>query len=282
MAILDQKNEISLLKMESKKDQAELNSQRQQLYFTIGFSVLLVLILFILLINYKNKTKLNRVLRDKNQEIKNRGLQLESALYEKSLMLKEMHHRVKNNLQLVQSLLRLQSAEISDTRVAIAFEESINRLTSMSLIHQNLYQQEKLKHIEFKSYLESLLEQLKGSFKNSEKQIKLELEAEELNLSIDNSVPVGLIVNELISNSFQHGFENKISGTIKVSIEKNESQVSLNVSDNGNGLNQDFSLENKSFGTTLIKMLVEQIQGKITFHNENGAHFNITFEDKPT
>lgn len=280
LALMDQKNEVEMLKLESKTHKAELKSRKLQLYFTLGLSILLILILTILLINYRNKTSLNQSLLEKNFEIQKRGVQLESALHEKNLMLKEMHHRVKNNLQLVQSLLRLQAAEVKDPIVSLAFSESINRLSSMSLIHQNLYQQEKFKFIEFKSYLQSLVDHLQDSFHNSHENVTVKVDAEELDISIDNAIPSGLILNELISNAFQHAFKNTKEGKIKVSISKTKNLVSFQVHDNGDGLSDDFSLENDSFGTTLIKMLVQQIQGKIEFANKTGAFFKVTFEDK--
>lgn len=279
MALITQENEITTLKLETKQKSLALNAQRLQLYFAIGISILLIIMLFILLVNGRIKSKLNDSLVQKNQEILKRGLQLENAVLEKDLMLKEMHHRIKNNLQMVQSLLRLQAAEIDDPLVNRSYEESINRLSSMSLIHQNLYTQEKYKSIAFKPYLESLLNYLDNAHSSNNKNIKIIAEIEEVDISIDHAIPTGVIITELISNAFRHAFINQDEGIIKISLFKIENFISLKVSDNGKGLEENFSLDTKGFGTTIIQMLINQINAKLEFKNLNGANFSFSFED---
>ncbi|MEQ8908932.1 MAG: histidine kinase dimerization/phosphoacceptor domain -containing protein [Vicingaceae bacterium] len=279
LALLAQENEIAMLKMEGKQKGIEIEKKHWQLTFAIGLSILLIVILAIVLINGRIKSKLNQTLIQKNQEIRKRGVQLENAVLEKDLMLKEMHHRVKNNLQLVQSLLRLQASDINDPSVKKAYEESINRLSSMSLIHQNLYMQDKYKTIEFKAYLESLVKYLEGAFQSDQKQIKLNLVAPKFDLSIDHAIPAGLIITELISNAFEHAFTNQTEGQIDIKVRRKGKNFEFEVFDNGKGLMTNFDFNQSSFGTTMVRMLVEQINGEISFDNRDGAYFKISFED---
>lgn len=253
--------------------------QKIQLFIVICLVVILLIISMIVYRNSKQQGKLNKELFDKNFVIKNKSLQLENALLEKELLLKEVYHRVKNNLQMVSSLLRLQASELNNEEVDLAMEESINRLQSMSLIHEKLYMRGEFQKIELKEYFETLIQQITDSFITSKTKIECKTDLENFELSIDHAVPLGLIINEIISNSFKHAFKGKDSGTISSKIRKENEIVQITLRDDGHGIPVDFEKEDVSFGTTLVELLIEQMDGTITRYNDNGTVYEIKFKD---
>jgi len=275
---MSQEKEREIASIGNKKSVLELYTKKIQLYFSLGIVVLLLLILFVTYKNNRNKSKLNKELTLKNSEILIQSKEQEKTLREKNVLLQEVHHRVKNNFQMISSLLRLQATEMNDEKVQFAIEESINRLHSISLIHQKLYIKEDFHSISFKSYYESLIEQIQNSFVSKAK-INIETQIGDFNIAIDNAVPLGLIVNEIISNSYKHAFIGKAKGQIVAVIKKEKNVVKLKLSDNGVGLPEKFEAFEKSFGATLITLLVEQVEGKINYYNDNGAVFEIEFQD---
>ena len=277
--LLNAAKELELARVNAEKSASDLSARQNQLLFTLGFVLLLLIVLGIIYSNNRSKSRLNTALNAKNSEVKQRGKELEKALHEKNLMLKEIHHRVKNNLQMISSLLRLQAIEINDDKVSLAIEESINRLKSMSLIHQKLYLDDDFKKIRLRTYYENLIEQIAGSFIAEDTEVVCNVDIEDINLSVDSAVPIGLIANEIINNSYKHAFVNQDTGVISSTIRRNDSQVTLMIRDNGVGLPDQFQINNQSFGSTLINLLVEQLGGKLKFYNDNGAVFQIDFDD---
>jgi two-component sensor histidine kinase len=206
--------------------------------------------------------------------------ELKSSLKEKEVMLLEIHHRVKNNLQVVYSLLDLQSKKISDKKTREIFEESRNRIMSMSLIHENLYHSENLDSIVFKKYLGQLMTGIAETYNRPE--IDLIVDMDELNLDIHVGIPCGLIANELVSNCFKYAFPNGQKGEIRLGIEKNSDNFNqLKVIDNGIGMPADFDFKNSSsLGLLIVNVLVAQINGKIEMiSGDQGTEFSITFPD---
>jgi two-component sensor histidine kinase len=203
------------------------------------------------------------------------------ALKEREMLLKEIHHRVKNNLQIISSLLNLQIGSISDIATKSVVLESQSRVKSMALIHQLLYESEAFNNIDFPKYLNQLMVSLHGSFKSPQKNIQYSINAGSILLDINKAVPLGLITNELVTNAYKYAFTNKTNGKIIVELKKNESSgFTLKISDNGNGLPENFDLEKtETLGLKLVKLLTEQIDGKIDFLNQNGAVFIIRFRD---
>lgn len=200
-----------------------------------------------------------------------------SALSDKDILLREIHHRVKNNLQLVSSLLTLQGRSISDNTAQIAIQEGKNRVRSMALIHQDLYNRENLKGISVKEYLEKLTLELFTTYKITSEKIDLKLDIDDIELDVDTMVPLGLIINELLTNSLKYAFEGKENGILRVNLKKNGDKVNLEISDNGKGYDPAEIREN-SFGTTLINALTEQIEGEMTSNLTNGTSVNIQFD----
>ncbi|MCK5573592.1 MAG: PAS domain S-box protein, partial [Bacteroidetes bacterium] len=212
--------------------------------------------------------------------------QIQTSLREKEVLLKEIHHRVKNNLQVVSSLLNLQSQHIKDQEMLRVFKESQNRVRSMALIHEKLYGTSNLAEISFGEYVRDLATQLFRSYGASAAGISLEVEANNVLLGIDHAIPCGIIINELVSNSLKYAFPDGQGGTIYIRLYPGpDDTVRLIVGDTGVGLPDDLDLEKTdSLGLKLVKMLAGQLSGDLVLvrngsrHEGTGAEFTITFQ----
>lgn len=207
---------------------------------------------------------------------------IKKSLQEKMVLLQEIHHRVKNNLQIITSFLNLQSRNIEDPKIKAVLQESRNRVNAMSLIHQELYRSDDFSKIDFKGYIQQLSRNLIGVLNISHKHIDLELDIGEVNLSLDSAIPCGLIINELITNSVEHAFNDVENPKINISITPAQGyDWKLCVSDNGKGLKEEFNLDNaKSMGLRLVKALASQLQGKLDIQSSQGTSFTICFNDE--
>lgn len=208
--------------------------------------------------------------------------QIAYSLREKEVLLKEIHHRVKNNLQIISSLLFLQSKQVKDPETVAILQDSQNRVRSMSLIHEKLYQTDDLGKIEIKTYIESLVQSLFASFGVSTKKITLKIQAEDVFFSVDMAIPLGVIINELVSNSLKHGFHENVSNDayVDISIDQHpDDSWMLTVEDNGIGFPKGFDLESsKSLGLHLVRNLVDQLNGTFEFTNSTeGARLQIQY-----
>jgi two-component sensor histidine kinase len=215
------------------------------------------------------------VVRDSNTELKNQNVVISHQNAEKEVMLKEIHHRVKNNLQVITSLLRLQSQDLSGHQYD-SFTEAINRVKSMALIHEKMYQSDRLANFNLKSYLISLTNDLIDTY-SVKKPIKLVINSEVERIDSTSIVAVSLLFNELISNSIKHGFESKETGiiTVGVSMSKLPGCICLNYSDDGIWKE---AIE-KSFGLELIDTMTEQLEGEFTREvREDGTHYAFTLK----
>ncbi len=205
---------------------------------------------------------------------------LKSSLKEKEVLLKEIHHRVKNNLQVISSLLRLQARYINDETAFDIFQDSQNRVRAMAMIHENLYQSSDLAKIDFSDYIHKLANNLICSY-GVKQNIKINLNIDRILLKIDTAIPCGLIINELISNAIKHGFIDCDQGDIYVDfLDLNHGKYSLNVSDTGVGFQKDIEFyKNQSLGLELVWNLVEQLEGTIKF-TQSGTVFTIIFVEQ--
>ncbi|WP_406661177.1 CHASE4 domain-containing protein [Methanolobus sp. ZRKC3] len=201
-------------------------------------------------------------------------------LRKKDLLLKEIHHRVKNNLQVISSLLKLQSRKFNDPQVIEAFRKSQHRARSMAIAHERLYQSHNLDDINLRKYIKSLVEYLVSSYEDLRKDVKININVEDITLGIDTSIPLGLIINEIVSNSLKHAFKEG-SGEIKIEMKPDgEEGYELVISDNGIGFPDHLDFKNTdSLGLQLVNSLVEQIEGDLELKNENGTEFKITFKE---
>ena len=205
--------------------------------------------------------------------------QLKTSLHEKEILLKEIHHRVKNNMQVISSLLNLQSGYISNAQALEIFQDSQNRVRSMALIHEKLYRSKNLAEIDLGEYINDLAIHLFRSYKAESKGIALKVRAEDVYLGIDAAVPCGLIINELISNALKHAFPLGHQGEILVELQKDQQQqISLCISDNGIGFPAGLDFRNTgSLGLQLVNTLVRQLDGTIELQNGSGTTFKINF-----
>jgi two-component sensor histidine kinase len=203
------------------------------------------------------------------------------SLAEKEVLLKEIHHRVKNNLQVISSLLYLQSRQIRDPASVEMFQESRHRIRSMALVHERLYQAPDLARVDFAEYVRSLINYLYQSYSIAPDRVRISVEVEPLDLGLDVAIPCGLILNELVTNALKHAFPGDSGGQIKVAFRRcGEDAFCLTVSDTGVGLPPDQNVwRNGSLGLQLVETLVKQMEGTLDLDRSHGAKFSITFAD---
>ncbi len=208
------------------------------------------------------------------------SLQVNQLLKDKEMLIKEIHHRVKNNLTVISSLLSLQSRYIKDESDKDLFKESENRAKSMALIHERLYRSENVKSIDFSDYITSLSRDLFDTYVTSKDKIQLKLDVENIMVDVDNTVPLGLIINELVTNCLKYAFPSNRPGTININFHKIGSEYVLEVIDDGIGLPEDFDMDKSdSLGMRLISGLTSQLDGEMEMSNESGTTFRIRFSD---
>lgn len=209
--------------------------------------------------------------------------QIRKSLEEKDILIKEIHHRVKNNLLVIESLLKLQSHSIKDEKDKELFTESENRVKAMSMIHERLYRSKNLVDMDFKEYINSLAVQLFHSYRIQSSGVSLQVEVEDISLDIDTIIPCGLIVNELVSNALKYAFPGEASGSITVNICKMEEGgvYKLSVKDNGKGLPDDFDIYNATtLGLQIVLSLSDQLDGKLEIVRDGGTSFELTFNER--
>lgn len=269
------KKRMSLLKYEFDIEDKEsmilgmeerIKKQRSTQSLIIIIAGLLLILLLVLYVTFENNKKKNILLENQNEE--------------KEFLLKEIHHRVKNNLGIVSSLLELQAEKIKDQKIITAIEESRNRVYSMSMIHQKLYQGGNLSTIGMKEYLIDLSRHILDSY-GSDDKVEYQYDLEQMNLDVDAAIPIGLIVNELLTNSFKHAFPEDGKGVIQITCRHlNENRILLEVADNGIGL-LEFDKEDdegSGFGTQLIDLLIHQLDGSIMTMSGDGTKIRMEFD----
>ncbi|MEG4105575.1 PAS domain S-box protein [Microcoleus sp. S13_C5] len=204
---------------------------------------------------------------------------IKASLAEKEVLLKEIHHRVKNNLQVISSLLKLQSRYIQDTHVSEMLKESQNRVRSMALVHEQLYQSKDLSNIDFAEYIQNLAHNLFQAYENHAEGVKLQTTIAPCSLNIDTAVPCGLIINELVTNALKYAFKGQVKGKINIDFTLENNRVCvLTVSDSGIGFPQHLDYRKaRTLGLRLVGSLVKQIRGEIELLETTGTTFRITF-----
>ncbi len=214
-------------------------------------------------------------------DLKSAEDKIKASLLEKEILLKEIHHRVKNNLQVISGLLNLQSHYINEEGAREIYRESQNRIITMALIHEELYQREDLSSIDFADFLQTLSDNLLSSYGMDKRRISIELDIKDAELIIDTAIPCGLIINELVSNSLKHAFPGKNKGEISVKLHSTGNKgYSLKVSDNGTGFPKGVNFrQTKSLGLQLVTVLVDQLGGTIKMVKRKGTTFYITFKE---
>lgn len=229
-------------------------------------------------LNLKGKTYLMAMIRDITER-KIAEDKIKVSLHEKEVLLREIHHRVKNNLQIISSLLNLQSRGIDNEEVQEVFKESQARVKSMAMVHEKLYQSQNLSRIQFKDYILSLVNNLLQTYLRDPSGIQLKTDIDDVYIDINTAVPSGLIINEIISNSLKYAFDDD-RGEIKISLRKDDDEIVLKISDNGKGFSKDFDFRTtETLGLQLVNSLVQQLDGKIEIDNTRGVGFKISFKE---
>ncbi len=203
------------------------------------------------------------------------------ANLQKETLLREIHHRVKNNLQIISSLLSLQGNYLTDKKIIDALNESQGRVKSMALIHQMLYQHDRFSSIDMQEYIVQLCNAISSSFNEDRKDIQLIYTVENITIDIDTAVPVGLIINELITNAYKYAFQGKTEGIIRVGLQKpSEKTFYLQISDNGIGMDKNTNpVKKESFGLNIVRVLTRQLKGEISHINTDGTTYILKFTE---
>jgi two-component system, sensor histidine kinase PdtaS len=263
--------DIKLLKQQGIIQRAEIKENKIAKNIMIGGTILLLIIVGLLFSQFKLKQRTNR-------EVKLKNIALQHLVTEKEYLLKEIHHRVKNNLQIMISLLNTQSKYLNNEEALLAFSESRQRMQAMSLIHQKLYQSENVAFVVMPEYIGELIEYLKNSSLVSNK-IRFELDIDPIDLDISQAIPIGLVINEAVTNCIKHAFDNRSDCRICINMKgKENDNIYLEIADNGKGLLPEQNIAfSQSLGMRLICGLIEQIGGKLSILSENGLVLSTTF-----
>ena len=251
----------------------KISQQKRTKILYIILTGLLALIIFGLFYNFRKNQK-------RNEQLEVLNIALDKKNTQNELLLKEIHHRVKNNLELVKSLISLQSAQLEDSATKDAMIASENRVQSMGIIHQKLYQGENLGSIDMKDYFVNLGDGILDTF-DAEEKVKIECAMEQLELDVDTAVPIGLIVNELITNALKYAFPDDSKGKIEISLTQSNPQLlRLKVADNGIGKTIGLKPKGTGFGSQLIKLLTQQLNGSMKESHDNGTLILFEFKTK--
>ncbi len=261
----------------NEKNQIELESNQRRYFFTVAIlAMLLIMIIYLFVSSRRRLAQTHRhqqILTERNEELRRTLISKE----EKEILLKELHHRVKNNLQIINSLIRLQSNFMTEGNFHEKLMETENRVRSMALIHEKLYKSENLSSLSVRNYIEELSIHVSESYENNLK-VKYRFDVEQREYRIDSLIPLGLIINEILSNSMKYAFFERESGNISIRMVSDESTTWLNISDDG--LGADLTLENLkegSLGMDLILSLTEQLDGELHLNTKNGFHYEFKF-----
>lgn len=269
--------ELSNLKMAMDGEKEKTNHAQNTIKLGVGVVALLLLSTVLFWRSYKSKQKKNILLKQQKEEIDHKNNTLQKLVNEKESLMQEIHHRVKNNLQIVMSLLNSQSSTLKNPEAFDAIQKSQHRLFAISLLHQKLYRTDIVRAIEMKSYMDDLICNLADTFGND--RINFEVAIDAISLNEAQAVAVGLILNETVTNAIKYGFPDNKKGTIFITMQSEENhQVILKIKDNGIGFPQDFvHNELATLGINLITGLAQQLDGKVTFANNNGAMVTVVF-----
>lgn len=237
---------------------------------------MLIGIIVFLILNNSFVKKRESELEIKNTKIKNQNTLIEQSLKEKEILIKEIHHRVKNNLQIITSMLSLQMGKINDEKTESILREAKQRISSIALTHQMLYQKDNLSNIILGEYVEKLVRQIETTLPANNIKLIINISCKDKRVSIDNAVPLGLLINEVITNSYKHAFPNNQNGTVSVDLVDANSNCLLIIKDNGIGISDTLNkTQNPSMGMELIYILADQLDANIKLDTTNGTQFSL-------
>jgi two-component sensor histidine kinase len=267
--------EINRIEIQELEEKSALKARRDRIENYILVGLVIIVLAFALMFYSRTRTKkrINDTLREKNEII-------QYSLEEKEVLLREIHHRVQNNLQFVSSLLNLQGRGIKDEYTLNVLKDCKQRIQSMALIHQKLYQENSLKDIDFKSYVDNLVGSLKQSYEIDDHKVKVDLDISGAQLGINAAIPIGLILNELITNAFKYAFQDDQEGHLSISLNEEAGQLILIVQDNGEGMPADFDMETTmSFGLKLVRSLSKKLKGDLRVETNAGTKVTLKIND---
>jgi two-component sensor histidine kinase len=272
-----QEKELELTDLKLVQQQTELIARKRsnERNIFIFSSAILALLFGSGVFFYRNRRREALILEEKNKVIN-------STLKEKELLMKEIHHRVKNNLQVVSSLLNLQTYFVEDSKASAAILDSKNRVHAMSLIHQSLYQQDDITEVNIHDYIQQLLYNLEEGYDHPDKAIEIVFEADKLPIDVDLAIPIGLIVNELVTNSFKHAFLNCNEGEIFISFKRQADSYTLLIRDNGAGVAPQGLSKPKSLGMKLLADLSKKLKATTTINSIGGYETKLNIPIKLT
>ncbi|OYU82969.1 MAG: hypothetical protein CFE24_13465 [Flavobacterium sp. BFFFF2] len=259
-------------------DKKIIQNQQYHIKITLLISVLITLCIVVITFSFVKLQAKNREIAHKNNELEESQDLLVNSLQQKEILLKEIHHRVKNNLQIIMSFLNIQAKEGKPKSVDEFLEISESRIQSMALIHQCLYECESINSISFQNYVSQLTDYLKSVMGLNSDRIAIEIDVENISLDIETAMPLSLIINELLTNSFKYAFPSQQSGEVQIKMRKlPDFTYELIYSDNGIGFDSELKTK-QSFGVELVKMLVKQLKGNLTKEPFEGTKYNIAFK----
>lgn len=261
--------ELALLNTQQELSTLTSNRQRTQRNTLIGISVLLLVVVAIIYYQLRQNRKARQLLQSQKDII-------DQSLSDKEVLLREIHHRVKNNLQIVSSMLHLQGRHVKDPGILDALRDSRNRVNSMALIHQSLYREDHLKGINVREYLQALTQSLATSYRVDEEQIRITTDVQNILLDVDSAIPIGLITNELLTNAIKYAFPRSEKGEIHMRLEYEGGLLHLSVKDNGIGLPESFDIHSQeSYGYHLVHSLARKLKADVRIRNSTGCAVSL-------
>lgn len=262
-------NHIRQLEAEQEIKNLTIEKQASQRNYLFGIIALVLLILLLISVALKNNRRKSRKLAEQNEIISQSHREIEN-------LIRESHHRIKNNLQVVSSLLKLQSKNVASEDAKNTLLEAFNRVKTIALMHQRLQGSDTFKTIRMDQFIEQLTEGIETALSDGYSDIDLDLQLQPIEMETDNSISLGLIINEVITNSFKYAFPDK-KGIIEIELKKKGGNIFLNLSDNGKGFPENFDPEKtNSLGFKIVKSLTSKLKGSLHVHSDNGAHISIT------
>lgn len=259
----DRRKDLVIINANLEKERADKKVQQILLWASVIVIIMAAISLIILMLSNLQKSKSKELIEKKNNE--------------NELLLKELHHRVKNNLQVIYSLINLQKRRIDSPELHQSLSMVQNRIKTMSLVHQNLHENENFKEVNLEAYVKTIADYLKLLYLNEDKEISIQLSVDEsIQLIMDRAITIGLLINEIMSNSIKYAFKGRKKGNISIDVQKIHNGFQMKISDDGIGFSMD-QVNSKSLGMYLIENLVKQIQGKYELEQNEGTTYIIYF-----
>ena len=259
----DRRKDLVIINSNLEKERADKKAQQILLWASVIVIIMAAISLIILMLSNLHKSKNKELIEKKNNE--------------NELLLKELHHRVKNNLQVIYSLINLQKRRIDSPELHQSLSMVQNRIKTMSLVHQNLHENENFKEVNLEAYVKTIADYLKLLYLNEDKEISIQLSVDEsIELIMDRAITIGLLINEIMSNSMKYAFKGRKKGNISIDVQKIHNGFQMKISDDGIGFSMD-QVNSKSLGMYLIENLVKQIQGKYELEQNEGTTYIIYF-----